>query len=160
MRPTKYAVVRATLGLLLGASAVVGIVDVAAARTRFDGVWSVSVVTERGNCDRGVRYPIAIVNGVVERASGDQSVSVAGRVATSGAVSVSVRRGDQLAHGSGRLSTSAGGGRWVSPTSGCAGYWTAQRREQPGYGSYPGYPQYRERRAYEQYPYRAYPYYR
>jgi hypothetical protein len=160
MRPTRYAVARATLGLLLGASAVVGIVNIAAARTRFDGLWSVSVVTERGDCERGVRYPVAIVNGVVGRAGGDQSFSVAGRVATSGAVSVSVRRGDQFAHGSGRLSTAAGEGRWVSPTSGCAGYWTAQRREQPGYGSYPESPQYREQRAYEQSPYRAYPYYR
>jgi hypothetical protein len=157
MRPTKYPVARTTFGLLVGASAVVSMVDVAAARTRFDGLWSVSVVTERGNCDRGVRYPVAIVNGVVERAPGEGDFSVAGRVAGSGAVRVSVRRGDQFAQGSGRLNTSAGEGRWFSPTSGCAGYWTAQRREQPAYGSNP---QYREQRAYEQYPYRGYPYYR
>jgi hypothetical protein len=157
MRPTKYPLARATFSLLLGASAVVGMDNVAAARTRFDGLWSVSVVTERGNCNRGVRYPVAIVNGMVERAPGEGDFSVAGRVAASGAVSVSVRRGDQLAQGSGRLNASAGEGRWVSPTSGCAGYWTAQRREQPGYGMYP---QYREQRAYEQYPYRQYPYYR
>jgi hypothetical protein len=150
MRPTKSFVARATFGLLLGTSAVVSLVTVAAARTRFDGVWSVSIVTERGNCERGYRAPVSIVNGVVEHASsGDQSFSIGGRVGTSGAVRVSVRRGDQFAQGSGRLGSSTGQGRWVSPSSGCAGYWTAERHEaraseespryQPGYQPYTQY---------------------
>jgi hypothetical protein len=138
MRSTKNTVARATFGLLLGASAVVGLVTVASARTRFDGVWSVSIVTERGNCERGYRAPVSIVNGVVEHGpSGDQSFSIGGRVGTSGAVRVSVRRGDQVAQGSGRLGASTGQGRWVSPSSGCAGYWTAERHEARAYEEYP-----------------------
>lgn len=128
MRSKKKAVAHATFGLLLGTSAVIGMVTVASARTRYDGIWSVSIVTEQGNCDRGYRAPVAIVNGVVGH-TGDSSFSIAGRVVTNGAVQVSVRRGDQLAHGSGRLGAFTGQGRWVSPTSGCAGYWTAERRE-------------------------------
>jgi len=137
MRPTKCTVARAMFGFLVGAGTVAVMADEAGARTRFDGLWSVSIVTERGNCERGYRYPVAIVNGVVQHASneGDASFSIAGRVVTSGAVSVSVRRGDQFAQGSGRLNVSAGEGRWVSPTSGCAGHWIAQRRD-GGYGSY------------------------
>ena len=148
MRPTKSPVARTTFGLLLGTSVVIGMVTVAAARTRFDGIWSVSIVTERGNCERGYRAPVAIVNGVVAP-SGEGSFSIAGRVGGSGAVRVSVRRGDQFAQGSGRLGAFTGQGRWVSPTSGCAGYWTAERheaqaygrqyREQPGYGPNPQY---------------------
>jgi hypothetical protein len=150
MRPTKHAIVRATFGFLLGTSAVIGFVTVASARTRFDGVWSVSIVTERGNCERGYRAPVSIVNGVVEHGpSGDQSFSIGGRVGASGAVRVSVRRGDQTAEGSGRLGASSGQGHWVSPSTGCAGYWTAERHEarayeegpryQPGYQPYPQY---------------------
>jgi hypothetical protein len=145
MRPTKKAVARATFGLLLGTSAVIGVVTAAAARTRFDGVWSVSIVTERGNCERGYRAPVSIVNGVVEHGpSGDSSFSIAGRVVTSGAVRVSVRRGDQFAEGSGHLGAFTGQGRWMSPSSGCAGYWTAERHEaravgEPGYQPYPQY---------------------
>jgi hypothetical protein len=154
MRPTKKAVARATFGLLLGTSAVIGVVTVAAARTRFDGVWSVSIVTERGNCERGYRAPVSIVNGVVEHGpSGDSSFSIAGRVVTSGAVRVSVRRGDQSAEGSGHLGAFTGQGRWVSPSSGCTGYWTAERREasaseQPRYRAQPGYEPYPQYRGY------------
>jgi hypothetical protein len=27
---------------------------------RYDGLWSVSIVTEKGDCDRGYRYPVRI----------------------------------------------------------------------------------------------------
>ena len=131
MRPAKkYAFARAIVGFLFGASAIVGIADQAAAHTRFDGLWSVAIVTEQGSCQRGYRYPVAIVNGIIEQApeESNSSFAIAGRVATSGAVRVSVRSGDQLAHGSGRLRAAIGQGRWTSPTSGCAGYWTAERR--------------------------------
>ena len=30
---------------------------------RYDGLWSVLVVTEKGDCDPGYRYPIRIENG-------------------------------------------------------------------------------------------------
>jgi hypothetical protein len=103
----------------------------------------VAIVTQRGNCDGSYRYPVAITNGVVQAANqGDASVAIIGRVTGSGAVAVSVRRGDQFARGSGRLNTVAGRGQWLSPTSGCAGYWVAERR------IYPAYQDPFERRAY------------
>jgi hypothetical protein len=115
-------------GLVLAAGTMVHTATPAAARTSFDGLWSVLIVTERGDCDRGYRYPVAIVNGRVEHApnEGDQSFSIAGHVSAGGAVNVSVRRGDQAAQGSGRLSLSNGEGRWRSAS--CAGYWQAERR--------------------------------
>jgi hypothetical protein len=120
---------RAIAATLLGASAIAVSLP-AAARTPFDGLWSVLIVTESGDCDRGYRYPVAIVNGSVQHApnEGDQSFVIAGRVATGGAVRVSVRRGEQYAEGSGRLTPSTGEGRWRSPSGGCSGYWQAERR--------------------------------
>jgi hypothetical protein len=32
---------------------------------RYDGLWSVSIVTEKGDCDRGYRYPVRISNGTL-----------------------------------------------------------------------------------------------
>ena len=135
MQSVKGGFLRRTFGLLCAASVVVGVGSEALARTRFDGLWSVAIVTQRGNCDRSYRYPVAIINGIVQQAAnlGDGSVAIAGRVAGSGAVAVSVRRGDQFARGSGRLNTVGGTGQWLSPTSGCAGYWVAERRIAPAY---------------------------
>jgi hypothetical protein len=149
MRTATFGFARTTLGLLLAASSLVCAAGDANARTRFDGIWSVSIVTQRGNCDRSYRYPVAIANGVVQQAAGqaDASVAIMGRVSGSGAVAVSVRQGDQVARGSGRLSTITGQGQWLSPSSGCAGYWVAERRIAPA-AQYPTYQQPFERRAY------------
>jgi hypothetical protein len=135
VRTGKLGFAQACSGLLLTMSVVVGFASEAMARTRFDGLWSVSIVTQRGNCDRSYRYPVAITNGVIQQAvnQSDASVAIVGRVTGSGAVAVNVRRGDQFAHGSGRLNTVAGQGQWLSPTSGCTGYWVAERRIYPAY---------------------------
>jgi hypothetical protein len=101
----------------------------ASARSTYDGLWSVLIVTEQGTCDRGYRYALRIANGAV-RYEGEAAISVRGSVSSNGAVRVSIRRGDQGADGSGRLSGDRGGGRWTaSLASGrCSGTWTAERR--------------------------------
>ena len=115
--------------LAVTASVAAGVATPTVARTPYDGLWSVLIVTESGDCDRGYRYPVAIVNGTVRHApEGDQSFDIAGRVGAGGQVNVSVRRGEQYAQGSGRLSASSGTGRWRSPSNGCAGHWEAERR--------------------------------
>ena len=37
----------------------------AAAKSNFDGQWSVLIVTQKGQCDRAYRYPVKIENGSV-----------------------------------------------------------------------------------------------
>jgi hypothetical protein len=134
MRMLESGFAQVSLGILLAVGTVVSTTGEAAARTRFDGLWTVSIVTQRGNCDRSYRYPVAIANGVVQQANqGDGSVAISGRVTGNGSVAVSVRRGDQMARGSGRLNSVAGQGQWLSPTSGCAGYWSAERRMYSGF---------------------------
>ena len=95
------------------------------AMPRFDGVWSVSLVTTRGDCIASYRYPIQITNGVVAN-GGALAIDVRGKVAANGAVVVMVSHGDTHATGAGRLSSTLGRGSWHG--AGCVGSWTAERR--------------------------------
>jgi len=101
----------------------------AAARTNYDGNWSVLIVTDSGPCDRGYRYGLSIRDGRVFY-EGSAGVNVDGRVAPNGRVQVRVWSGSQSASGAGRLSSNYGSGTWrgAGSSSSCAGSWTAERR--------------------------------
>jgi hypothetical protein len=90
-----------------------------------DGLWSVSIVTEKGDCDRGYRYPIRITNGVLSN-PGDQVFTIVGKVTPAGAIVVTVSAGNKSATGTGRLAGDIGGGSWSGGA--CSGSWTAERR--------------------------------
>jgi len=92
---------------------------------RYDGLWSVSIVTEKGDCDRGYRYPIRISNGTLGNA-GDTMITITGKVAGTGAVTVTVNAAGRSATGSGRLAGNIGTGSWSGGA--CSGSWTAERR--------------------------------
>ena len=91
----------------------------------FDGLWSVSIVTEKGACDRGYRYPVRITNGVLANA-GSVNISIVGKVQPTGAITVMVSAAGKSANGTGRLSGDLGEGRWTGGE--CSGSWTAERR--------------------------------
>jgi hypothetical protein len=95
------------------------------AAPRYDGLWSVSIVTVKGDCIASYRYPMLIANGVLAN-GGALPINVSGKVAPTGAVVVKVSNGTTSALGSGRLSASAGSGSWTGGT--CSGSWTAERR--------------------------------
>jgi hypothetical protein len=92
---------------------------------RYDGLWSVSIVTEKGDCDRGYRYPVRISNGMLANA-GDAVFTITGRVGGGGAITVTVSGGGRSATGSGRLAGNMGIGSWIGGS--CSGSWTAERR--------------------------------
>jgi hypothetical protein len=95
---------------------------------RFDGNWSVEVVTEQGACDRAYRYAVIVQNGRT-RYGGPENFNVNGQVSPNGSVSASISRGQDRANVSGRLSGATGRGTWS--TSGgrvCSGYWNAEKR--------------------------------
>ncbi len=95
---------------------------------RFDGRWSVEVITEKGTCDRAYRYAVAIDNGQV-RYAGAESFQVSGRVQSNGAVQGSIGRGDDRVSVSGRLQGETGGGTWkAAGNTQCSGRWNAERR--------------------------------
>ena len=99
------------------------------AQTSFDGSWSVLIVTETGECDRAYRYSIRIERGQIVY-GGEAGVAFTGRVESNGQIAATVRRGEQSAIGSGRLSGSSGAGMWrgKSNTGACGGRWEAERR--------------------------------
>ena len=96
-----------------------------AAGPRFDGMWSVSIVTEKGDCDRGYRYPVRISHGTLVN-GGSDPFTISGKVLPTGAITVTVSHGDKSATGSGRLAGDAGEGVWRGGA--CSGTWSAERR--------------------------------
>ena len=122
---------RAASSAILAATAAAGIAlsltvsTTSFALPRYDGLWSVSVVTEKGDCDPGYRYPVRITNGTLFNA-GDASFTVSGKVGSTGAITVTVSAAGKSATGSGRLAGDAGVGSWTGGA--CSGRWTAERR--------------------------------
>ena len=100
--------------------------DIAGAGTAYDGSWSLSIVTQRGDCDPNYYFQVQVTNGIV---SHPNLVRFRGRVSSGGMARVSVSVMDKHASGSGRLSRTSGRGRWsgYSGNDRCSGYWTAQR---------------------------------
>ena len=115
----------AAAGLALGCVSALGMARPATSAPSFDGVWSVVIVTEKGACDRAYRYPIRISKGAVVN-EGSSPATISGKVASNGAVTVTVSAGSRSAIGSGRLSGAAGVGSWRGGD--CTGTWEAERR--------------------------------
>jgi hypothetical protein len=112
-------------GALVAATTLASTTTTTFAAPRYDGLWSVSIVTEKGDCDRGYRYPIRISNGQLANA-GDTNFNISGKVGDTGSVTVTVAAAGKSATGSGRLTADAGGGHWTGGA--CSGSWTAERR--------------------------------
>ncbi len=123
---TNRTFIRTLTAFAIGTAAVIG-AGMAKAAPAYDGNWSVLIVTEKGDCDRGYRYPVRITNGKVGYA-GEASFSVKGEVNDKGAITVIVSRGDKSARGAGMLVGASGSGAWKTGGGECSGQWTAERR--------------------------------
>ena len=122
-----FASTNRLLGGAIGAFVAVSALTAAnAGSPRYDGMWSVSIVTQKGDCDRGYRYPIRIENGAVVN-GGSDPFTISGKVGPSGAITVTVSSGSKSATGSGHLAGNSGGGLWQGGA--CSGTWTAERRD-------------------------------
>ncbi len=93
---------------------------------RFDGTWSVHLVTNSGACDASSSATLTVSQGQVRAAS--TGVSVSGQVRSGGSVSLALQKGLAQGSASGKLSSTSGAGTWTVSTVGCSGRWTAQRR--------------------------------
>ena len=98
----------------------------ARAANSYDGNWTVTIMTQSGNCPSSLRYAVSVARGRV--LADGQSYQVNGTVAPNGATRVTVSEQGQSASGTGRLSGNAGAGRWRTSTGQCSGQWTAERR--------------------------------
>jgi len=117
-RRALFAAIAAAAASTLSATASV-------AAPRYDGLWSVLIVTQKGDCDPGYRYPIRIANGTLVNA-GDAAFNISGKVAPTGAITVTVSAVGKNAVGSGHLAGNGGTGLWTGGS--CSGSWTAERR--------------------------------
>jgi hypothetical protein len=122
-----------TRSILMGIVAVTAFAAVSMSSAKaqgagYDGVWSVLVITDKGECDRAYRYPVRIRGGKVGHTESGSSFIIGGRVGAGGTVRVFVARADKRADGVGRLTRAGGGGKWKSARGECSGRWTAERR--------------------------------
>jgi hypothetical protein len=111
---------------MAAAAVLVAAIPSAAPAANYDGAWSVTIMTQVGNCPSSLRYSVRVAKGRVY--GDDQSYDVNGSVAANGATRVTVSEKGQSASGTGRLSGNAGAGRWRTSTGECSGQWTAARR--------------------------------
>jgi hypothetical protein len=123
----------AVAAVLAGTAIVVpAATDAATGRAGHDGLWSVLIVTEAGECDRAYRYSMRIDRGTV-RYQGDPGtidINVAGKIDDRGRVNVSISRGQQRADGTGQIANDRGAGTWKgkSASAQCSGRWEAEKR--------------------------------
>jgi hypothetical protein len=98
----------------------------ASAATQFDGWWRAVGMPTTGICTDTIRLEGPILNGIM----GDSNVA-SGRVAPSGAVTLTATAGQFHGTALGRLSGNFGRGTWriQGPNVNCSGTWTAQRIE-------------------------------
>ena len=116
---------------LLMALAVAGLAGPALAQqgaAKFDGRWSVEVITEKGDCDRAYRYAVAIERGEV-RYAGAENFQVTGKVQPNGTVQGTIGRGGDRVSVRGRLDGANGVGTWnAAGNTQCSGRWNAEKR--------------------------------
>jgi hypothetical protein len=125
MKTIKTSILSGAVFTFVAASATVATTS-SYAVPAYDGLWSVSIITEKGDCDRGYRYPIRIQNGALANAGSVTAVTINGKVQPTGAITVIVSAGSKSATGAGRLSGDLGEGHWSGGE--CSGSWTAERR--------------------------------
>ena len=113
-------------GAIIAVAAIVATINISVAATPFDGPWSLTFYTKRGQCEPSNQFDIYIRNGLLRHPN---LVRFNGRVARNGAVRASVAVEDKYASGSGRLTRTAGRGKWAGHSDGrrCSGIWIATR---------------------------------
>jgi hypothetical protein len=113
------------VGLAMAASLATG----PARATDSDGDWTLTVVTEKGACDRGYRYPLLSAAGKINY-FGDADVEFAGTVSPAGEIKAQFIKGTLVGNVTGKLGASAGSGTWSgkSGVGPCSGRWQAERR--------------------------------
>jgi hypothetical protein len=108
----------AALALMTGA---------ASAQQQFNGLWSVEVIPQRGNCQQTYRFPVLIQDGQV-RYGGSEGIATSGAVTPRGFIRGSIGAGSVQADVKGRLSGRSGSGTWVGVGGfSCSGQWRAVR---------------------------------
>ena len=94
----------------------------AAAQDAFDGMWSIEIVAETGECQTRT-VAIEVADGKVMFAG--FGATAEGEVRSNGRVKAALIRGETVVTARGALDEEVGSGRWRSED--CHGSWTARR---------------------------------
>jgi hypothetical protein len=106
----------------------VAAVPSANAEGKFDGTWTIELVTKTGPCDQSYLGDVQVIDGALHLAAASPD-TFSGRVTTNGAVTLTSTMGGGNGVGSGRVSGNSGSGSWHAETQngGCSGVWSARR---------------------------------
>ena len=97
----------------------------------YDGSWTMVLVTTSGHCGT-IKMGMAVKGGHISATSGKfvmHKISLAGRIAGSGATKINGVAGPRQAIGTGHFTKAKGSGKWngTGPSGVCSGYWVAVR---------------------------------
>jgi hypothetical protein len=98
--------------------------------TKFDGTYTVDVITQDGSCGR-TQVTMRVVDGQIASVSpNNANISVSGLIEDTGVVSMTFRGGENdVAHVGGMVKGRSGKGAWSSPTLLCGGVWRADKQQ-------------------------------
>jgi hypothetical protein len=111
------------IATILLASALSGAASLPAlAQSPYDGLWSVTIVTNSGTCEPTANSTLTVADGKISGAG----ANVSGSIGNGGLVKVSING----AYANGQLSGNAGSGKWNGASAGipCSGRWQASRQ--------------------------------
>ena len=110
------------IGLVLFASVLTGVCFPALAQSPYDGLWTVTIVTNSGSCEPTASSTLTVTDGKISAPGTD----VTGSVGHEGLVKVSING----AYANGQITGNTGSGKWNGASAGipCSGRWHAARQ--------------------------------
>ena len=113
---------RNRIGLALCASVLTGAISPALAQSPYDGLWTVTIVTNSGSCEPSASSTLTVTDGKISAPGAD----VTGSVGHEGLVKVSING----AYANGQITGNTGSGKWNGASAGipCSGRWHAARQ--------------------------------
>jgi hypothetical protein len=127
----RYAMQRATYAIM--AVAVFGAMpNHAFGQSKYDGIWSILVVTQQGKCDKAYKYVVRMDNGEVKNQG---KFEITGSISANGRINGTIiRRNSKNPNAptrvvfAGVVAANSGSGTWTGTSNGgCSGYWDANR---------------------------------
>jgi len=113
---------RNRIGLALCASVLTGAISPALAQSPYDGLWTVTIITNTGSCEPTASSTLTVTDGKISAPGTD----VTGSIGHEGLVKVSING----AYANGQITGNSGSGKWNGASAGipCSGRWHASRQ--------------------------------
>jgi hypothetical protein len=119
MTPTRKLALALSLASALSAPVLPA---VAGSDNKFDGNWSLSVVTEKGDCD-AYTWTVVVAGNKLQRIE-QLPIGASGSIDSRGQARFQVA---SMVTAAGQMQDTSGSGRWDAPSRSCSGRWRAAR---------------------------------